>query len=203
MKLGTYKVTLMAVGLIGVLLLASPALGFILRFPSGEQFSELYLLGPTLMLDGYPSTLNEAKNYLVYAAVTNHLGSSAYYVLYVKFGNEADLSPNPSSGNPSPLQTLYESRFFLADGGTWQDAINFSISGVVYPFSNENLSSNQSTVGSITINGVSFEVDKPAAWDANASGFYYQLIFELSLYNPRSGSIEYDNRYASLWLHLG
>ena len=55
MKLGDYKLIFVAVGLIGVLLIASPAIAGAIRLPGGEQFSELYLLGPDQMAENYPS----------------------------------------------------------------------------------------------------------------------------------------------------
>jgi hypothetical protein len=42
-KLGDYKLIFVAIGLIGVLLIASPAIGGAISLPGGEQFSELYL----------------------------------------------------------------------------------------------------------------------------------------------------------------
>ena len=54
MKLDDYKLIFVAVGLIGALLIASPLLAGAIRLPGGEQFSELYLLGPDLMAENYP-----------------------------------------------------------------------------------------------------------------------------------------------------
>ena len=80
MKLGDFKLVFVAVGLIGVLLIASPALAGAIRLPSGEAFSELYLLGPNQMAANYPYNIAVGENYSVYVNVGNHLGSSAYYV---------------------------------------------------------------------------------------------------------------------------
>ena len=57
MKLEEYKLILVAVGLIGVLFLSTPALGAVIRLPAGEQFSELYVLGPERMARITPTTL--------------------------------------------------------------------------------------------------------------------------------------------------
>ena len=57
MKLGDYKLIFVVVGLIGVLLIASPAIAGAIRLPGGEQFSELYLLGPNQMAENYPSNI--------------------------------------------------------------------------------------------------------------------------------------------------
>jgi uncharacterized membrane protein len=58
MKLEGYKLVFVVVGLIGVLLIATPALfGAIPGLPGGEQFSELYLLGSNHMAENYPSNI--------------------------------------------------------------------------------------------------------------------------------------------------
>ena len=106
MKLEDYKLIFVAVGLIGVLLIASPALGGVIRLSGGEQFSKLYLLDPDNMAENYPFNIVAGQNYSVYVGVGNHLGSSAYYVLYVKFGNQTDPLPNATLGTPSSLQPL-------------------------------------------------------------------------------------------------
>ena len=194
MKLNDYKLVFVAVGLIGVLLIASPALADI-RLPNGEQFSELYLLGPNHMAENYPFNIAVGQNYSMYVGVTNHIGSSAYYVLYVKLMNQTDLYPNAATGTPSPVTPLYEYRFSVQDGGNWESPLNFSVSNATF-------SNNQSLINVLTINNIAFNVNKPAAWDANSTMFPYQLLFELWIYNVQTSSIEYNNRYVSLQLNL-
>ena len=94
MKLGDYKLIFIAAALIGSLLIASPAIAGAVRLPQGEQFSELYLLGPSQMAENYPHNIAVGQNYSVYVNVGNHLGSSAYYTIYVKLGNQTDQLPN-------------------------------------------------------------------------------------------------------------
>ena len=196
MKLGDYKLVFVAVGLIGVLLIASPALsGAIPGLPGGEQFSELYLLGPNQMAENYPSNIAVGQNYSVYVAVGNHLGSSAYYVLYVKLGNQTDQMPNVPLGTPSSLQPLYEYRFSIQDSMNWESPLNFSVS-------NASISGNNSQINTLQINGLTFNVDKPAMWDSNSTTFKYQLLFELWLYNSQSGAISYNDRFVDLQLNL-
>ena len=128
MKLEGYKLFFVAVSLIGVLLIATPALTDLIRFPGGEQFSELYLLGPNQMAENYPSNIAVGQNYSVYVGVGNYLGSSAYYVLYVKFGNATDQMPNDALGTPSSLPPLYEYRFSIQNSVNWESLLNFSVS---------------------------------------------------------------------------
>jgi uncharacterized membrane protein len=195
MKLEGYKLVFVAVGLIGVLLIASPALGGVIRLPGGEQFSELYLLGPNHMAENYPFNIVAGQNYSVYVGVGNQLGSSAYYVLYVKFGNETDQMPNATLGAPSILQPLYEYRFSIQDSVNWESLLTFSVS-------NAAISGNNSQINTLQINGVAFNVDKPAMWDSNSTTFKYQLLFELWLYNSQSSAISFNDRFVDLQLNL-
>ncbi len=195
MKLNDYKLIFVAVGLIGILLIATPALVSVIRLPGGEQFSELYLLGPGQMAENYPSNVMTGLNYSVYVGVGNHLGSSAYYVLYVKFGNQTDQLPDSTSATPSPLALLYEYRFFVQDGGTWESPLTFSVTDAY-------VLGNQSMIKTLTVNGLAFGVDKPAAWDVNSTEFTYQLFLELWIYNVQNNSIQFNNRFVGLHLNL-
>jgi hypothetical protein len=195
MKLGEYKMVLVAVGLIGVLLIASPSIAAVLPLPAGEQFSELYLLGPGKMAENYPYNIAEGQTYSVYVGVGNHLGSSAYYMVYVKLRNQTDLLPNSTTAAPSPLQPLYEYRFCLQDSNNWETPLTFSVT-------NASISGNQSLIRQLTINGVKFDVNKPSVWDSNSTIFSYQLVFELWLYNVPSNSVQYNNRFVSLRLNF-
>ena len=198
MKLEGYKLVFVAVGLIGILLIASPALGGVIRFPGlpgGEQFSELYLLGPDNMAANYPFNIAVGQNYSVYIGVGNQLGSSAYYVLYVKFGNETDQMPNATLGTPSILQPLIEYRFSIQDSVNWESLLNFSVA-------NASISGNNPQINTLQINGVAFNVDKPAMWDSNSTTFKYQLLFELWIYNSSSSAISFNDRFVDLQLNL-
>lgn len=195
MKLENYKLIFNAVVLIGILLIASPVLGIVGRLPSGEKFSELYVLGPERMAEDYPFNVMEGQNYLVYVGVGNHLAASAYYVLYVKLRNQTELLPNATIGAPSPLQPLYEYRFFVADGEYWESSLSFS-------FSATSFEANESSIKRMIVNKVEFDVDKSAEWNINATGFYYELLLELWTFNPQSSSVHFDNRFVGIQLNL-
>jgi uncharacterized membrane protein len=195
MKLEGYKLVFVAVGLIGVLLIATPALTNFIRPPGGEQFSELYLLGPNQMAANYPSNIAVGQNYSVYVGVGNQLGSSAYYVLYVKFGNATDQMPNATLGMPSILQPLYEYRFSIQDSMNWESLLTFSVSSA-------SISGNNSQINTLQINGVAFNVDKPAMWDSNSTTFKYRLLFELWIYNVQTETVDFNSRYVNLQLNL-
>ena len=194
-KLEEYKLVLAVVGLIGVLLLASPVIAAVVRFPGGEQFSELYVLGPGHMAENYPYSVVPGRTYSVYVGVGNHLGSSAFYVLYVMFQNRSDTLPNATTGAPSPSQPLYEYRFAVTDGNVWENFLSFSVS-------NTSISANQSMIRQLTVNDVGFDVDKPSVWDSNSTSYYYRLVLELWLYDSASNSVQFNSRFVYLQLNL-
>jgi uncharacterized membrane protein len=195
MKLKDYKLVFVAVGLIGIFGIASPVIGTFLPSAQRDQFSELYLLGQQHTTKGYPFNITAGQSYSVYVGVANHLGSTAYYALYVKLRNQTDLSPDPETGTPIPMQSLYEYRFSIKDGENWEEPLTFSALNV-------SISANQSVIGQLMINGVKFEVNKPSLWSSNSSVFFYQLVLELWRYDVGSGSIQFNDRYVSLPLNL-
>jgi uncharacterized membrane protein len=147
------------------------------------------------MAENYPSNIAIGQNYSVYVGVGNHLGSSAYYVLYVKLGNETDQLPNETLGTPSSLQPLYEFRFSIQDSRNWESLLTFSVSSA-------SISGNNSQINNLQINGFTFNVNKPAMRDSNTNKFTYQLIFELWRYDVQSGSFQFDGRFVNLNLSL-
>ena len=195
MRLIDYQLIFVAAGLIGVLLIASPALDNVIHGPNGEQYSELYLLGPNNMADNYPFDIAVGQNNSVYVNVGNQMGSSVYYMIELKFRNETDSSPNSTLGTPSSLNSLYEYKFVIADGQTWASLLTFSVS-------NASISGKQSLVSTLMINGMLINVNKPSVWDQNSTLFSYQLLFELWMYNSLSGEFSYNNRFVDLQLNL-
>ena len=188
LKLDDYKIFFVVLGLMTILLFASPTLALVFRLPGGERFSELWILGPNHMAENYVFDVNEGETHLVYVGIGNHMGSSSYYVLYVKLRNQTEPLPNATLGTPSPLQPLFEYRVFLQDGKNWEAPLNFSLSNIVF-------SGNQSLVENLTINNTTFRVDKAATNDPANNGYYYQLLIELWIYNQESDQIEFHNRF--------
>jgi hypothetical protein len=195
LKLSDWKNVFAAVGLVGVLLLASPALSTVLRLPGGEKFSEFWVLGPGHMAEGYPFNVSAGESYLVYVGLGNHMGSSACYAVQVKFRNQTDDLPNVTAGVPSPLPIVFEYRVFLQDGQTWERPLTFS-------FSRVSLRQNQSFVEGISVNGAALEVDKTSVWDSGSSGYFYELFMELWIYNVTTDAFQFHNRFVSLWLNM-
>ena len=195
LKLEDCRVVFAGVGLVGVLLFASPSLALVLHLPSGEKFSELWILGPGHMAEGYPFDVTADVSYLVYLGVGNHMGSSAYYGVYVKFRNQSEALPNSTAGTPSPVPALYEYRVFVQDEKSWEAPLTFS-------FSNVSLVENRCVVGSLTMNDVALSVDKSALWDAENKAYYYQLFMELWIYNASSSAFQFHNRFVWIWLNM-
>jgi hypothetical protein len=185
----------MAVGLIGVVVFSVPSAMVFVRLPGGERFSELYVLGPGHMAEGYPFNVRENESYRVYIGVGDHMGSSTYYVVYVKFRNQTDDLPNATAGAPSTLPSLYEYPVFLQDGRSWEQPLTFS-------FSQVSAGLNQSSVGGLTVNGATLSLNKQAVWDAENSGFFYELFMELWICNVTSDVLQFHNRFVGLWLNM-
>lgn len=196
MKFQDYR-TLFQVACLGfVLLAASPALSLVVSFPSGgESFSELWLLGPNRMMEDYPFNVQTGESYNLFLGVGNHIGHSAYYLVYAKFRNQSQPLPNASSSEPNPLASVYEFQFFVADGETWESPLTFA-------FLKVSLQGDSLFVGGVAINGVPFSVGGFSLWDSENSGFYYQLFFELWLYNRTSQSFQYHDRFVGIWLNM-
>ena len=63
------------------MLLTLPTLVFLVKPPSGQQFSYLYLLGADHTFETVPFNIVEGVQNLVYLGVGNELGSSSYYTI--------------------------------------------------------------------------------------------------------------------------
>ena len=187
----SYVISCLVLGLI----ISSPTLGMVVKFPRGESFSELWILGPNRMAEDYPFNVSANEVYSVYLGVGNHMGSSAYYVVYVKFRSQLEPLPNITTGTPSPLPALSEYRVILEDGKTWEAPLEFSFSEVSFI-------ENQCLVANCVVNDVASRVDTTALWDAENNGYYYQVFVELWIYNLASKGLQFHNRFASIWLNM-
>jgi len=191
-----YRSWFMVGSLALMLVAASPTLALFIHLPSGsERFSELWLLGPGHKAEDYPSSVRVNKTYSVYVGVGNRLGYSAYYKIFVKFGNQTQPLPVDSNATPSSLPELYRYDFFVRDDEVWENLLNFSISDI-------NRYDDFLVVNSLSINEVSFRVGILSVWDVVRSGYYFRLFLELWLYNMESQSFKYHSRFVSLRLNV-
>jgi len=195
-KIEEYRGLFMTGSLILILIVAAPTLGLFIRIPdSSEKFSELWLLGPTRKAEGYPFDVQVDESYLIYVGVANRLGRSAYYRVYVKLRNQSQPLPAASNSSPSMLPRLYEFDMFIGDDEVWEKPLDFAVLEVL-------TANDTMLLKSLEINEYVFQVDEFSVWDEERLGFYYQLFFELWLYNTSSSSFRYHNRFVGIWLNM-
>lgn len=179
----------------GALLISWPALAFVFPARAGERFSALYVLGPNRMAEDYPFNVQADEFYRVFLGVENHMGSSAYYVVYVKLRGSDEPLPNSTAGTPSPLPALYEYRVVLADERAWETTVDFSLRGMSFY-------GNSCTVETLTIDGSDADVGKVVSWDSENEGFYLELFFELWVYEYESDRFSFHDRFVGIWLNM-
>jgi len=194
MNLEDYQ-TVFTVTVLGLVLVsASPTIS--LYLPSGgEPFSELWVLGPNRMAEDYPFNVTVGEECSVFVGVGCHMGGSTYYAVYVKFRNQTQPLPNATLSEPSPLEPLCKFQVSVADEMTWESQVNFTVLGVVRL-------GNSTFVRYLSINDVVFEVNSTATWDSEYRGFFYQVFFELWIYDTAVSSFQYHNRFVGLWLNV-
>jgi hypothetical protein len=177
------------------LVILSPTLLAIVSFPEGEKFSEMWLLGPTHMMEGYPFHVSPRASYHVFLGVGNQMGGLEYYSLQVKLRNESEPVPDNSAGTPSGLPTVYDYRFFLRNSATWEKEFSFSFQDVAFE-------GNVCRISKILIDDHVVNVGKTAVQDEGDKGFYYQVFFELWIYNTTSSAFQFHNRWVGFWLNM-
>lgn len=197
MSLESYRTVFLATSMSLIIIATLPTLGTVMSIPSNrERFSELWLLDAQHGAVNYPLNVRVDKIYgPVYLGVGNHMGYPEYYLIYVKFRNQTQQPPSGIASEPSPLLPLYEYRFFLKDGKTWETLLNFAIRDV-------SPQKDYILVDNISINGMTFLVNCPSTWDYENKGFYYQLFFELWIYNSANSEFQFHNRFVGMWLNM-
>jgi len=195
-KVEEYRGLYVTGSLVLMLIVAVPTFSLFIRIPDGsEEFSELWLLGPTLKAEGYPFNVQVNESYLVYVGVGNRLGRSAYYRVYVKLRNQTQPLPVASNSSASMLSPLYEFDVFVRDDEVWEKPLDFAVLEV-------STANDSMLLSSLQVNGFVFQVDDVSLWDEERGGFFYQLFFELWYYNMTLSSFQYHNRFVGLWLNM-
>jgi uncharacterized membrane protein len=194
-QFSNYRAVFIGLGLVGILLFASPTIALLIKPPAGQTFSEIYLLGPDHTLGSFPFNVQTGVQYLIYLGVSNDLGTSGYYQCYLKFGNYSNSLPDSTSGTPSSLPALYEYRLFLANGATWETPLTFEVN-------DNSIVNDTSRISSINVNGLNYPMDATSTWNSNKTGYYYTFVFELWLFNDVQGVSQYDNRFVSLVFNM-
>jgi len=194
-QLENIRIIFITIGLIGVLLFASPTISLLVKPPAGQEFSELYILGPNHTFENTPFNIKANVTYSVYLGVVNNMGSSCYYTCFVKVANETESLPDATLGTPSSLPALYEFNTLLSDGGTWEVPLTFQVNELTF-------ADEMSQLSSITINGIEFPVNQISAWNSDNAGYYYNLFVELWIFNSTLGISQYHNRFVNLNLNM-
>ena len=189
------EILFMLTSLLGAFIILSPALVLILPSQTGEKFSELYILDSNHMAENYPHNVVSSENYKIYLGIGNHMGSSAYYVLYVKLRNQTESLPNSTDGTPSSLSAIYEYRTLLVKNEVWEVPLNFSFRDISFY-------GNKCIVGILTLNGLDLQVYKSILWNQENKGYFFEIFFELWIYNPESSGFSFHNRFVGLWLNM-
>jgi hypothetical protein len=177
------------------LIVLSPTLAMLVRLPGGERFSELWVLGFKHVAEDYPFNVTVHEGYSVYLGIANHMGSLQSYRVYVKFRNQTESLPDAVNGTPSALGPISEYCVFLREGEVWETELSFSFEGITFE-------GNSCRVSSLVNEGYVLDVDKSAVWDEENSGFYFQLFFELWIYNATVSDFQYHNQFVGLWLNM-
>jgi uncharacterized membrane protein len=185
------------VGSLALMLVATiPALSVFVHIPHGsEQFSEIWLLDSSRRAEDYPFDVKVNETHSVYIGVGNHLGYSADYRVVVKFRNETQPLPVTANATPSALPARYEVNLFVKNSETSEELLEFRILDI-------ERGNDTVVVKNLSIDNVTFQVDSFSVWNRAKKGFFYQLFFELWLYNMTSQSFQYHNRFVQLWLNM-
>ena len=191
-----YRLVFQVASLGFFLLAAAPGVSLVVSVPrGGEQFTELWLLGPDRMAEGYPFNVQVGEDYLVYVGLGNHMGGARYYAVYVKWRNQTEPLPNATTSMPSALPLLYEFRALVSEGETWERPVTFSVLEASHY-------ENSSRVDRLSINNRTVSVASSATWDSENRGYYYQLFFELYLYDLAEAQFRFHDRFVGIWLNM-
>jgi hypothetical protein len=195
-NLNEYRVVFAVGSLVLILLATVPTLNLVLSVPSGaEQFSEFWILGPNHVMEDYPANVEVNQTNRVFVGVRNHMDSTLHYMIYVKLRNQTQPLPNALNAMPSSLPPLYEYHAYVADEGTWEAPLDFSILDA-------SRAGNSTLISAVSINDVAFSVNSHAIWNTESSSFHYEIFLELWFYNTTSMSFQYHNRFVGFGLNV-
>ncbi len=193
MNLRDYRNSFVVCSLLLSFLAVTPTVGMFVPFYVKESFSELSILGPMHMAKDYPFDIRVNVEKSVFVTVSNHMGRASYYEVYVKFRNLTQSFPNSASA--SSLAPLYEFRVFLLDGEKWEGLVRFK-------FVEAARTADSVWVTKMMINNVFFNMNSSSVWNSEYSGFYFQLFFELWLYDETLASFRYYDQFVGIWLNM-
>ena len=198
MNLQNYKVLLLVVTAVSALITASPALQHLIVFPQGEPFTELWLLGPGHLAEGFPYNVTSGQRYDLFLGVSNHLGHAAYYSVQVKFRNLTQSAPNSINRTPSSLAclfTVFMLLLLIMRLGSCRLIMGLTIPTTV-------------VISRVNFNRLLFNGEElglggyHASWDVNQTAFRGVLMFELWVYDDAVSGFQYHERYVDLKFNM-
>lgn len=180
--------------LLGLVIL-SPTLFEAFPFPEGDHFTELWLLGENHMIESGDFFVTTNNSYSVHLGVLNNMRDLEFYKICVKFRTQSDPLPDRLNELPSPLEPLFEYYLFLENNEIGEKEFRFSFENIL--FEEKDL-----RILELSINGYDVGMDKIVIWDEKSNGLYCQFFFELWIYNSKTSSFQFHNRYVSFWVNL-
>jgi uncharacterized membrane protein len=88
---------------------------------TGEQFSELGILGPNMQLGDYPTQIVAGQTVNLFVYVGNQMGQPMYYTVMVKLGD------NNTATDPAPITATQQFASVLPNNGTWTFPVNATL----------------------------------------------------------------------------
>ncbi len=205
MNLKQHKTLFVIIAGVLALFLVSPLLQQVLVLPQTEFFTEFWLLGPQHTGENYPHNVTSGGEYTVFLGVKNNLGSSANYVIEVKFRNQTQSSPDSFNRTYSSLEPVYRVAFSVADNGTWEMPLYFSLE---YNFNEvtriaENVVLERVNFERLKLNDVTVNLKGLSSdFDPMTHAFYGNLVFELWIHDFQTNRLVYHERYVDLKLNM-
>lgn len=196
MDLKSHRSLFIVIGFVLVLVAAAPTLGLMITISRDDRSTVLWILGPEHTAENYPFNIREKEPQgPIYIGVTNHEGHSQYYLLYAKIRNQTQEPPNTLTSEPSSISPINQFRFTLQNGETWETPFKFSTQKVT-------IEENISSLAGISINNRVVPLNCSSRWNWEENGYYYQLFFELWLYNSTVNKFQFHNRFVGIWLNV-
>ncbi len=196
-SLQKYRSLILVIVAVLALIIAAPVIEQYVSAPKTEPITELSMLGPYHNAT-YPYNLTSGDLYPLYFTVTNHLGSSANYMLQVKYRNQDQSGPDSFNHTASSLPALAKFTFTVDNEKSVELPLNVTLDYQRTPFVSSSV-----TLGNIIINESNVDMDSLLVpWDSAQNAYLGNLFFELYLYNSTLGDYQYNQRYVSLWVNL-
>ena len=202
MNLNEFKVLLLLVTAVVALFVASPALQRVLVYPQTEFFTEVWLLGPGHMAEGFPYNVTSGESYNIYLGAANHLGDASYYSVQVKFRNSTQSAPDSFNRTYSSQPALYTMYLVVPDNELREVPLTF---GFDYRFQsgNETVIIPQVVFDRLRFNDVSLSLEGYTSdWDPEKGVFFGNLFFEFWIYDEALGGFQYHERYVDLKFNM-